>query len=101
MITWTDAERDQVLTILRAYTPANARVFAFGSRVAGRVKPYSDLDLVIDSGEALPMADYINLKEAFTESDLPWKVDILDWHTLGAAFRAAIIDKMTPVDLGG
>ena len=32
------------------------------------------------------------LAEAFSESDLPWKVDIVDWASTGETFRA-IIDR--------
>jgi len=31
------------------------------------------------------------LKEAFKESNLPFKVDVLDWAATGESFRALII----------
>lgn len=31
-----------------------------------------------------------NLREDFSDSDLPWKVDVVDWATTSASFRALI-----------
>jgi type I restriction enzyme S subunit len=30
------------------------------------------------------------LNEAFAESDLPWKVDVVDWARMGDAFRRIV-----------
>lgn len=65
-------------------------IWAFGSRVTGRAKQYSDLDLVVISKEPLSFADYATLKEAFDESDLPYRVDIVDWAAATSAFRGII-----------
>ncbi|MDZ7868554.1 MAG: nucleotidyltransferase domain-containing protein [Rheinheimera sp.] len=66
-------------------------VWAFGSRAEGRGKAYSDLDLVIVSTEPLPLALLAEVAEAFSESDLPWKVDLVDWATTSEAFRQRIL----------
>lgn len=66
-------------------------VWAFGSRATGQqVKPYSDLDLALIGDGPMPLDTLASLREAFTESDLPWKVDIVDWATTGERFRAII-----------
>ncbi|WP_242529324.1 hypothetical protein [Methylacidimicrobium sp. B4] len=36
------------------------------------------------------MARMAELAEAFSESDLPWKVDLLDWTEASEAFREII-----------
>jgi len=79
--------------ILRRHLPTGAQVWAFGSRVSGRVKPFSDLDLLVDAGGALTLDLSAELAEAFDESDLPFKVDIVDQHRVGAGFRAAIVNN--------
>ncbi len=63
-------------------------VWAFGSRVKGTAKPYSDLDLVVLGEEPLPLALQASLAEAFDDSDLPWRVDVVDWATTSERFRA-------------
>ncbi len=75
--------------ILSTRLPGRA-VWAFGSRAQGRAKPYSDLDLAIIGDEALSLATRAELREAFSASDLAWRVDVVDWATTSPAFRAII-----------
>ena len=75
--------------ILADYVP-HCEVRAYGSRARWEAKDYSDLDLaVVGDGPTDPriMGD---LREAFEESDLPIRVDIVDWHTIDDAFRSRI-----------
>ncbi len=65
-------------------------VWAFGSRVKGKAKPYSDLDLAVIAPTPLSLSEHANLSEDFSESDLPWRVDIVDWATTGENFRRII-----------
>lgn len=74
----TPKERAIVLRILNEIVP-NREVRAFGSRVTGNAKPFSDLDLAIMGVEPLSLETRARLEEAFSESDLPWQVDVLDW----------------------
>lgn len=85
----TPAQWGIVTEILRAQVPERA-VWAFGSRTTGRAKPYSDLDLVIIGDAPLGLSRMAALTEAFSESDLPWKVDVVDWATTSEAFRQVI-----------
>ncbi len=78
-----------VKDILRKVIPDRV-VWAFGSRVTGRTKKYSDLDLVILGDEPLPLGVMGELAEAFTESDLPYKVDLVDWATASDRFRRVV-----------
>jgi len=82
-------ERSLVEGILGRLVPERT-VWAFGSRVSGTAKPYSDLDLAILGETPLPLPVAAALREAFSESDLPFKVDIVDWATTAPEFRAAI-----------
>ncbi len=91
------AEMEMVLKILRTYVP-RLDVWAFGSRVHGEnLKPFSDLDLVIVSENPLDPGRMAEIKEAFTESDLPFKVDVLDWSTTGERFRQVIEENYVVV----
>jgi predicted nucleotidyltransferase len=65
-------------------------VWAFGSRVSGACKPYSDLDLVVIGQNPLPLSLLAELEEAFTESPLSFKVDLVDWATTQESFRGII-----------
>lgn len=82
-------ELDLVLSILAAHVPDRI-VWAFGSRAAGeRVKRYSDLDLAIEGAE-LGLRAMGKLAEAFDESRLPFKVDILEVAAITPDFLARI-----------
>jgi predicted nucleotidyltransferase len=85
-----------VQQILRQLVPS-CEVWAFGSRVKGTAKPFSDLDVVIMSQQPLSLALLASLHEAFSESDLPWKVDIVDWSTTNQEFRAVIDQQKVKV----
>ena len=76
-----------VLDILHANLPLNARAWVFGSRAAGRARRYSDLDLVIDAGRQLTLDETAKLTEAFSESDLPYRVDVVDWRAVDDLWR--------------
>ena len=81
-----------VRDILRARLPKGVRVWAFGSRAKWLAKPYSDLDLALEGDGILPGALVADLAEDFRESDLPWKVDVLDLNAIAPSFRD-LIDK--------
>ncbi len=77
---------------MEAHVPgAEARVF--GSRVDGTPKDYSDLDLALVGAAKLDTAVMESLREAFEESDLPYRVDIIDWHTISKEFQKVILHK--------
>ncbi|MDR6982240.1 putative nucleotidyltransferase [Rheinheimera pacifica] len=88
----SDNEWQQVSAILQRYL-SQYEVWAFGSRVKGNAKPYSDLDLAIISDSPLPLALLAELAEAFSESDLPWKVDLVDWATTSERFQQMIAEQ--------
>lgn len=81
-----------VNNILKAYVP-ECEVRAFGSRVTGRAKKYSDLDIVIIGKEAFDRKILYKLQDEFAESDLPFRVEILDWQVIPENFRRIINEK--------
>ena len=82
--------RRLVLDILRTHLPQHTRTWVFGSRATGRARRYSDLDLAIDAGRRLTLDEIARLAEAFGDSDLPYKVDLVDWHKIDDRWRQTI-----------
>ncbi|MFZ5699550.1 MAG: restriction endonuclease subunit S [Pseudomonadota bacterium] len=80
-----------VREILRKHVP-EAEVWVFGSRAKWLARDTSDLDLCIRGDVPLSFEKMGALREAFEESDLPWKVDVVDWATTSESFRK-IIDR--------
>lgn len=92
----TSAQWAIVRDILQRRVPQFA-VWAFGSRTTGKAKPYSDLDLAIITAEPLDWRVSAALAEDFAESDLPFKVDVVDWAVTTAAFRKIIERDKIPL----
>ncbi|MDD2725311.1 MAG: nucleotidyltransferase domain-containing protein [Methylovulum sp.] len=80
---------DEVRQILKTHVPDYA-VWAFGSRVTGKAKPYSDLDLAIITQQPLSLSVIAALNEAFDESNLAIRVDIVDWAAISEEFQKII-----------
>jgi predicted nucleotidyltransferase len=89
-----------LLRILRQHLPAGARAYVFGSRAHGRARPYSDLDLAIECDRPLGLGLIGQIAEALSESDLPYKVDIVDLATVEPAFRARIAADCISLPVG-
>ena len=71
--------------ILAEHVP-ECEVRAFGSRATWNAKDYSDLDLAIIGDVTLPRGSVARLKEAFEESRLPMRVDVVDWLAIATGF---------------
>jgi len=80
---------DIVSAILREHVP-DRKVLAFGSRATWTAKKYSDLDLAVLGDEPLTLNISAALSEEFSESDLPFKVDIVEWARIDETLRAKI-----------
>lgn len=79
----------EVRRILAAHLP-NYEVRAFGSRVQGTARPFSDLDLAVIGEAPLDPRRLTAVKDAFVESNLPFRVDVVDWARASEAFKAII-----------
>lgn len=78
-----------VAAILQKHIP-DKTVWIFGSRAKHQAKPFSDLDIAIIGETPLPIDLLAAMTEDFTESALPFKVDLLDWASVNLAFRGVI-----------
>jgi type I restriction enzyme S subunit len=80
-----------VRDILARHVP-QYEVWAFGSRTKGTAREYSDLDLAIITEQPMGLSLSAAISDDFAESDLPIKVDVVDWATTSETFRR-IIEK--------
>lgn len=81
-----------VQKILVEHLPTT-KVWAFGSRIKGTAKPYSDLDLALLTEIPLTIRQQRELAEAFSDSDLPFKVDLIDWASCSDNFKQIILTR--------
>jgi len=83
--------------LLRHHLPAGVRALVFGSRAHGGARLYSDLDLALDAGRPLGLDRLAELRDAFSESDLPYGVDVVDLALVDPGFRARIEADAVPL----
>ena len=84
----TTEERQTVLALLQRHLPGTA-AWVYGSRVKWTSRPQSDLDLVVfATPEQRPQVG--DLREAFEESNLPFRVDLFVWDDVPKPFRKQI-----------
>ena len=81
-----------LLDEIRTFIP-KATVWAFGSRVDGAYRPTSDLDLAVHCDKETANKDLPRLNEALVESDLPFKVQLLDFDRLPENMQVNIKEK--------
>ncbi len=74
---------------------ADVPVCAFGSRVKGTARAYSDLDLAIM--EVVSSKKISQLRRDFEESRLPFPVDVLEWPKISPSFQQAISADLVPL----
>ena len=84
----TAEQRKTVLALLARHLP-NTTAWVYGSRVKWTARPESDLDLVVFATpeQARRVSD---LREAFEESNRPFRMDLFVWDTVPEQFRKTI-----------
>ena len=78
-----------VNAILAEHVP-EFTVWVFGSRATNSAREYSDLDLAVITEQPISVRRIDLLAAAFSESDMPIKVDIVDWASTSPGFRKVI-----------
>jgi len=85
----SENEYATVRSILKKHIP-NCEVRAFGSRYKQTSKEHSDLDLAVVGDQKIPASIIDDLREDFQNSDLPWRVDVLDYRAVSNEFQKVI-----------
>lgn len=80
----------ETLRRLLAVQVPDCEVRLFGSRYQGTATAASDVDLALVGPQPLHWKTLARLRAALEDSNLPFRVDVLDWHTMPPAFRQAI-----------
>lgn len=79
-------------------TVPSVHAFAFGSRVheintVAKVKKHSDVDIALEPAHPLGWRVLADVREAFEESDLPMRVDVIDWSVCTDDFKHHVVNK--------
>ena len=72
---------------------SSIEVWAYGSRVKGRARAGSDLDLVLRAPnlEEIPISQIARFRDALDDSDIPILVEARDWASLPENFHREIM----------
>ena len=84
-----DKHLEIIKAILKKNSAESTKIWVFGSRVENNCKPFSDLDIALQHAEnkTIPLKIVANLKSDFIDSDLPWKVDVIDYNSISGVFK--------------
>jgi predicted nucleotidyltransferase len=92
---WALAEARRITLGLLAGT--GVRAILYGSRARGEGRSFSDIDLALSAGDrAVPGSLIARLSEAFEESRIPFRVDLLDLFSASPALKEAITREGIP-----
>ena len=86
-----------VRDVLRRHLPPGAQAWVFGSRAHGGARRYSDLDLALEWAGPLGLDVISAIAEELSESDLPYRVDLVDLTLVEPAFRTRIMAAAKPL----
>lgn len=89
-----------VRDLLRRHVP-DREVWAFGSRATRTAREYSDLDLCVVGESPLSLTVRAALTDDLAESDLPFKVDVVDWAAASETFRGIMEKQRVVVQRAG
>ena len=88
-----------VKAVLAEHVP-DCEVRAFDSRATWTARDYSDLELAVVGERPLHWRTLARLGEAFEESRLSMRVDVLDWHAISQSFQNEIERESMVVQKG-
>jgi len=80
--------------IFKFLEPKEYKVFIFGSRVTGKAEKFSDYDIGILGEKSVPGEKLALIEEAFEESDLPFKVEVVDFSLVSSKFKKIALSKI-------
>ena len=88
---YSDEQKELILSAIRSRLP-KGRVLVFGSRVRGDFKKYSDLDIALSLTDhsKIKLSDLSLIEEQLSNSNLPFKVDIIDFNAVDSTFQELI-----------
>ena len=91
-------KHSQVATNLIKSVFPNVEIFIFGSRAKGTAGPHSDLDIILKGDVPLPFSKMQELSLLLSDSELPMKTDLLDWHSVEPEFLNIIANSTRKFD---
>ena len=91
----TDVALRSIRAIVRSRLPdPSYRVFLFGSRATGAARKFSDVDVGIQGNRAIDAVTLEYIREDLENSDIPYKVDVVDFATVAPSFKTLALKRI-------
>ena len=89
----TADEFNIISNILASHLPKDCLVWVFGSRTKNKARFNSDIDLALEAKQVISAKTIMQLKEAFSDSILSYKVDLLDINNISDHFKTIVREQ--------
>ena len=71
--------KEKIIAVINALIP-QAKIYLFGSRAHRTYSKWSDIDIALDADAPLPAVDVGEVRDMLAESNIPYKIEVLDFH---------------------
>lgn len=82
---------EAVFRLVNAVLDGDCKLYLFGSFARGEERISSDLDIAIDTGEPLPMFRMTDIRSQLEDSNIPFRVDVVDLNQVSESLREQIL----------
>lgn len=93
---WEEPLKKVLLRELNLAGYHETTLFLFGSRAVGDASTVSDIDIGIKGEASLPFSFIAHLKEKVDKLNLPYKIDIVDFHWVSKEFYEHAMEGAIP-----
>lgn len=91
-----ERHKDFIINSITAIIP-DVEIFIYGSRVKGKARKYSDVDIALKCDEEIPFDTMLKLKAFFSDSIFPYMVDIIDLNSISENFKTRIQNDLLKI----
>jgi len=90
--------KKQLKDILYKYlSKKEYRMFVFGSRASGENSRWSDIDVGVWGEKKMPLEIKFQIEDDLENSDIPYKVDLVDFKNTSKKFRQIALNNFIPL----
>jgi predicted nucleotidyltransferase len=87
-----EKDKNKIIAVITALIP-EAHIYLFGSRARGTNAERADIDIALDAGKALPIESVDEIKSMLAESNIRYKIDVVDIYQVTDLMRNQILKE--------
>ena len=86
--------KKEIIEIIISVLGSEISIFLFGSRAEHTNSEFSDIDIGLFAEDTLNYDDILIIKNKLANSNIPYKVDIVDFSTVDKSFKNIALRKI-------